>query len=610
MGEPVPLKNATDSYVSEKYPTKNYSNVSRIYLADGSSADTRYGYIYFGVPSGMAGTTVSNAVLRLYSGSGFSGAVTLSIYRLTQKFTGNRVNWKSKPSATGTGQVSISKTSAPSGTMWEFNVTSIMQSVANGAAWYGFRIQATNSSAKWIHSAQAATDYRPTLEITWSDAPDAPEKLIPDDDAVSVAKPTLQWDFTDPSGDQTMKAFNLRLFSSEANAELNTSPLLDHTVESTLPECDLDSTTYAGLALGATVWWRVRVQDGAGLWSGWSDHAFFRRVANGVLTITNPATTPNNFVSDSTPPFSWTFTGATQKSFRVILTTPEEPAKYLWDSGIVTSTATDITPVEGKIKEVGKVYRLIVRVYDTEDRRALPDDPNYVEQIRDFTYTLSSSVAAPTNLTGTSGTYRSERTLEWERSTAPDYFVVFRNGVAVAIEEPSALFVSGTKYRWVDVDAAPRRDHTWSVGALVNGVTSSGNPTSTGRVKPISTTLSMPNNSKLIYLLNPEVAANQASSSDIHYLVGDAPPVLITQSQRGYEGKITGVLTSQGMPVTADEQMKSLDYFRKNPGVLLKLVWVDKVLTVVVRSVTDQPIAYPDGTVDYLVSFEFFQAVL
>lgn len=611
MGLPITLKNATDSYVSEKYPAKNFSNVNRLYLADNSAADTRYAYMYFGIPSGMYGTTLISAKLRLYSGTGWGGSVTTTIQRLTQKFTGTKVNWGNKPTSTSAQQATLAKTSPATNTMWEFDVTAMLQQVANGAPWYGIRISATNSTAKWFHSAQAVTAYRPVLEITWSDAPDAPSVLIPSDgDIVSVAKPTLQWDFTDPSGDTTMQAYDLRLFSTLALANANgTGDVLDLTNQpSTVPQVDLDDTAYGGLADGSSLWWRVRVQDGAGLWSGWSPVAYWQRKTKGTLTITNPAAGGSPFVNDPTPPFTWTFTGRTQRAYEVLLTTPETPAIYIWRSGIVTSTDLQTTPPSGKITENGKTYRVIVRIYDTEDRRAVPDDPIYVEASRDFTYELSNTVATVTGFTGTVDYYRPQIVLEWDRATAPDTFLIYRDGKVVDEVQPSEVLESGTHYTYTDISAKPRKQHTWSVAAKVNGVVSSGNPTVVGTVKPITTTLSLPDSTMMAFLMNPDVNAARAEDSEIHYILNNAPPVLITQSHRGYEGTMSGVLADDTVPgETAESMLAYLEYFKDNPGIVTRMIWVDKVMKVVIRNVTDEPIPYPDGTVDYLVSFEFFQ---
>lgn len=680
MTAPPPLKNASDSYVSEKFPSKNYNSVSKLFLADGSSADTRYAYIYFGLPSGLVGTTILPTKFRLYSGAGFSGSVTVTVQRLTSKFSTNRVNWNNKPTSTSSGQVAVAKTSAPAGTMWEFDVTSMIQTVANGAPWYGFRISATGSGAKWFYSAQGLDKYRPTLEVVWSDSPDTPERLIPDNgQAVSVAKPTLQWDFVDPSGDQSLQSAQLRMFSTQALADANTTPdIHDVLVPTTVPEYDLDavgtrtqtgvtttsaSTTvgapagaftakdvgetitgtgippgativsqtgnaavlsaaatatgtvtasigvsYPGLAADATIWWRVLNTDGAGLPSGWSEPAFFTRKTKGTVAITNPAAGSPAFVNDSTPPFSWTFTGRTQQKYEVLLTTPETPADYIWTSGIITSTDLAVTPPPGKITVVGKTYRLIVRIYDTENRIAVPDDPIYAEATRDFVYQFASSVTPVTGLTLSLDPITGRATMDWASATAPDEFVINRDGQTVLTDQPVDLLVSGTAYRYIDDEAAPRKSHIWEVARKVNGVTSSGNPTVQGTPKVIAPILSQIGGTKPVVFLNPDVDAERVESSDIHYILGDAPPILITQSIRGYEGTISGILSSDsGIGLTADQMLDNLEEYKRNPGQVLKFVWINKVMRVVVRNITDQPLVYPNGTVDYLASFDFFE---
>lgn len=608
MGAPVLLKNGTDSYISEKYPAKTYSTVSKLYLADGSSADTRYAYLYFGVPSGMFGATIISAKLRLFNGDGWTGSVTLSVKRLAAKFTASKVTWTNFPATAGTA-ISLTKSSAAKGTLWEFDVTTLMQSVANGAAWYGFQIYATNATAKWLYSSNGDDKYRPQLELTWSNAPYAPSVLIPNGGAVGIQKPTLQWDFTDPGGDVSMQAFQLRIFSTQALANANgTGDLLDTTVSSDTPEVDIDDTAYGGLANNATVWWRVRVQDGSGLWSQWSAVATFNRINKGTLTITNPAASPNNYVTDDTPPFSWTFTGQTQRAYEVLLSTPTAPSTYLWRSGVITSTATAVTPPAGKITTVGSTYRLTVRIYDTQLRRTVADDQLYVEQVVDFTYNQSNTVATVTGFSVAIDAYRPKTNIAFSRTTAPDFFVIYRDGKVIKTVQPSEVFVSGTAYLFTDYTAQARKSHTWSVAAKTNGVTSSGNPSGTGTPVLVTTVVSSLDGTNEVFLFNPDVEAAMAEISEAHYILGNAPPVLITQSLRGYEGTVAGVLLDNQVPgLTIDAQLAALDYFRSNPGQVLKLSWVEKTVQVVVYNVTESSIPYPNGTIDHAASMSFFQ---
>lgn len=610
MGAPVLLKNGTDSYISQKYPDKTYASVSKLYLADASASDTRYAYLYFGVPSGMFGATIISAKLRLFSGdtAGWAGSVSINVKRLAQKFTASKVTYNTFPSVTGSA-ITVTKTGATIGTMWEFDVTTLMQSVANGSAWYGFQIAATNSTAKWLYSSNADDKYRPQLEITWSNAPYAPSVLIPNGGAVGIAKPTLQWDFTDPGGDVTMQGFQLRLFSTLALANANgTGDVLDTTVATDTPEIDLDNTAYGGLANNGNLWWRVRVQDGSGLYSQWSAVATFGRINKGTLTITNPAAIPNNFVTDDTPPFSWTFTGQTQRAYEVLLSTPTAPSTYLWRSGVVTSTATAVTPPAGKILTVGATYRLTVRIYDQQLRRTVADDQLYVEQVIDFTYNQANTVATVTGFSVAIDAYRPKTNIAFSRSTAPDYFVIYRDGKVIKTVQPSEVFVSGTAYLFTDTTSTARVSHTWSVAAKVNGVTSSGNPSGSGTPVLVTTVLSSLDGTNEVFFFNPDVEAALAEQSEAHYILGNAPPVLITQSLRGYEGTLQGVLVDSQVPgLTIAAQLASLAYFRQNPGQVLKLSWIEKTIQVVVYNVTETSIPYTSGIIDHAASCTFFQ---
>jgi hypothetical protein len=108
---------------------------------------------------------------------------------------------------------------------------------------------------------------------------------------------------------------------------------------------------YPGLADGSTVFWRIRFQDAAGLWSPWSASTSFRRDDKGTLTVTNPPVgTPK--VEDTTPPIIWTFTGETQAAYQIqIRHTVNGLIVVDWDSGKVTSAVTSVTVPTGTIKE-------------------------------------------------------------------------------------------------------------------------------------------------------------------------------------------------------------------------------------------------------------------
>lgn len=609
--DPVVLTNISDTYVSQANPNKTFRSSAKLWIAAAGNGNERYAYLFFATPFPDEATVLS-AKLRVHSGKpdNYAGSVTMTAKRVTSKWAANRLKYGDQPTVTGGSSASVTQSSVPVNALWEFDITQMMQAVALGADWYGVRIEITGTAAKWIHSANGESDFRPSVEIEWTDTPESPEDLVPNGAAVSVAKPTLQWTFTDLTGDTAMTAYHVKLFSTEALADANgAGDLLDLTRNATEPMVDLDTTTYAGLADGATVWWRVNVKDGSGQWAPeWSEVASFSRMTKGNLTITNPAAAPNNFVEESTPPITWTFTGRTQSDYEVAIATPEEPEKYLWTSGKTTSASTALTPPEGIITEVGKTYRLIVRVWDTIARQAVADDPIPVTVVRDFTYKLVAAVTPVSNLTGTPHGYNASMHLEWTRAAAPDQFAIIVDGIEVARVDPEDVLVSGTSYAYDDTSARPRIDHTWQVAPVVNGQTAETNPTVTDRTKAITTMIANRDGSRPVYFFDPDVDAERAETSDVHYLLGSTPPIQISQSIRGYEGDIEGIIADNTIPgLSAEQQMENLEWFKARPGRVLRLTWVSKVMDVVIRNVSDRPIARPDGTVEYAVSLDFVE---
>lgn len=609
MAVKVLLKNASDAYVAEKNPDKNYSGSDRIYIANSAASEnTRQGYIYFGIPSGLERATIISATMRLYNGGdNWEGSSTVRIYRLDESWKASKVTWNNKPETVG-NEATETKNNPSGGTLWEFDVSEEIQQVANGAPWYGFRIASLNNKG-WFHSSKADDNRRPQLQIVYTTEPFPPATLVPDNgQAVSTAKPILQWDFRDVAGDTSMAGFHLRLFSSLALANSNgAGDLLDTTLGASVPQLDLNTTAYAGLANTATLYWRVRVQDGAGLWSAWSDVAYFTRQDKGILTLTNPPASPAE-VLDPTPVISWTFTGQTQKAFQVIIAKAATPERPLWLSGVIHSSATAISPPPGVIVEPGADYLVTLHVSDTQNRRSIPGDPNFVAISRPFTLSLSAATPPVTGFNVASDPYRPWMALNWTYATVPDTFVIFRDGLVVAEVEPSAVLVGGTTYQYIDRWASPRVLHTWAVAAKEEAIVSADNPSAVGLVRLVTTCVSALDGSREVFLFNPGVDASRAESSEVHHILGQAPPVLITQAIRGYEGSLSGVIAQDVVPgLSATQQLANLEYFKDNPGVPVRLSWVNKVLQVVLFNVTDSPVPYADGKVDHVASMNFFQ---
>lgn len=607
---PVTLKNASDTYITESNPTRNNSTQKRLYVGT-LGGNTRYSYIYFGLPF-KRGTTLISAKLRLYNTAVWSGSVTLKLQPISQSWSRNRITWNNKPSVRATAH-SLTKSGAAANTEWEFNVLTSMQEISNGSAWYGWRIDATGPESKALWATEANVNLRPTLELTWTDAPEPPEKLVPDGGAISLQYPTFQCDFTDFVGDTTMESMQVQVndvddfttgidwdsgeyFTSEP--EMVTDPA-DPNYTGTLP-------AWAGMALDATIYWRVRVKDGSGVWSGWSDSAFVTRKARGVLTLDNPGAEPNNYVEEATPPISWTFTGATQKAYQINLY-DAETNKLIWFSGKITSTNTTATlPSTTRLNEA-TTYKLLVLVWDTIGRVQVAGDTIYQRVVRNFTVNFDPTVDPVTAFSAVPQDPYPWALLEWTSAIQPDRFDIYRDGTCIRSDIADDFFVSGSLYRYYDRLPTPYDDHLYKVVAVRNGKGSAGNPSATIQVRPITTFLSDVDGTDSIFIFNPQVDVEQSADEEIVEFVGDAPPILVSQAQRGFQGTVSGILSGNVVPgLTGIAQRDRFKKLCRYPGETLRLTLVNEAFDCFIYDTSYRPIKKNEEII-YKVSFSFVQ---
>lgn len=613
MGGPITVRNILDSYVSERYPTRNYSNINKMYLVGSVSANNNYAYLYWGRPFPL-GAKIISAKLMVYNGGLWSGSTTMTARRISKSWPVSRITWNNKPTVT-TPAVAVTRSNTTSTTPWEFDLTQMMQAVSDGGVWYGVRLEINlNTGNRWIHSAQSPYSWvRPVFEITWADNPIAPEVLHPsNNNSVSVAKPVLTFDFTDVSGDRTMAGAQIQI-DPAANW---TTPAWDSAGDlnidnATEPQVDLSVTSYPGLASGASTWWRVRTKDGAGLWSNWSDGAQFKYTPHGVVTITNPPV--GGPVEDVTPAILWTFSG-TQVSYQVFITDPAT-GLVLWNTGKVTSTIQEHEVPTGVIANLEDDYRVYVRVWDNVVREQEGNRQIYAQAFRDFVFTPTATVTPTTNLVVEKDGIWPWPKLTWKRTSLPDIFRVVRDGrVVFSTEDPQELQINSTDYEFYDRTSPPRTSHTWEVQAVVNGRASASNSKVTKVIQTHWSWLMRPDGSDPLALLkagnekSPVVAPQSSQLQEVHEPIGGTSPVLVTQYVRGYQGHVQAVLSDDILPgVTARQQRDRYKKFMAEKGVQLTLYWVDEVMKVVCYNMIYRPRAISGEKVLYDIEFDFFE---
>ena len=594
------IKGGRDTWVGSAASSKTHSGTGSLSVNNASSA-TSYAFLMPGWRP-PRNTIIISAKLQLRAYKASSGTRTVSAYRVSGSWKVTRTNWNNKPAVTGSA-TTVDIGALSDGDLVELDVTSQLQTVANGGKFYGWRISTTATSAHSFYSMNAGK-HNPMLVVQYAYSPAVPTGLI-SGGAVSTGTPYLHFDYDVFSG-------NLSIASVEAQIDPNanaTAPAWDSgEIATTQPELDLSTTTYPGLADGATTYWRVRYKTTDGYWSDYSAWATFSRVAKGVLTIDAPAAAPNDLVTESTPPILWTFTNQTK--YQVIITPAGQPSKVLHNSGVIGGSDQSWTPPSGVIKTPGARYTVRVRVWDGTNRVASAGDPTYVEASQDFTFSYSADTAPVTNLVASQPAGFPRVRLELQRSTPPDSWSIERDGAVVADNiAPDDLLVSGTSYAWEDWTAAPFTAHTYKVVPVVNGKAAASNPSVTASFRSVGVWVGDPATGWYFNLLEQDVSGLvYGEDADVTPMFAQVTRKI--SSMRGLEGSVTGVLVDETEfdPRAFADQLADLLAIKGRGQRIFRLAVADMNVPVLVGQLSPSPSSdYLEGIEQRAVSFSVWQ---
>jgi hypothetical protein len=224
------LRATFDTRANQAASSTNYGEERFLAVRTGGS-NNQYSYIAFsGLPE--QGSTISSATLRVWvkTTSQWTGTNDVVAQRITEPWKESQLSYLNRPDIDAT-TASQSVVAPNDGDSIDLDVTSIVSSVMTGGLYYGFRLSTTTGTTQRnIYSSEATNpDFRPLLLITWTSTPDAPNDLSPGGGkAVSLAKPTLTWNFRDPDGDAQSA---LRVLIDDAST-------VDGTGQLTTPEYD------------------------------------------------------------------------------------------------------------------------------------------------------------------------------------------------------------------------------------------------------------------------------------------------------------------------------------------------------------------------------------
>lgn len=574
------VRNAADAYVAQDQPAKNFGQQPRFQVRN-ATGDNKYGYIFFNRPFPKS-VRILEARLRLWTHADISGSFTLTARRVNAKWGQNQIKWNNDPGVVGT-TATLTRSGAQAGSVWDVDITSIMQDVANGAAWYGLRLDTTTANKTGIfRAAQAAAGgTRPELYVRWTEAPSTPTSLSPTGaKKVATQKPVVSYDFSDPNGEGDLAKHQIQIAGSASG-----SPLLFDTglVDTNYPQWDLSATGYSGLPLdGSSNWWRVRVQDEDGNTSGYSAWAEMKFASKGVVAITAPT---GGVYTEGSPGVTWTFTGATQKSYQIWIAKTSTPNKWIWDSGKITAVDLSSAIPFGKISDSSISYRIGVRIWDNQDRAGSVGLPAYSETYVDVTY-ATGATAPVTSLNAVSDAVKPNITLTWSRSAAASEYQIFRKRSNSAkwlffdnISEASAN-IGSTNYQWIDYGVDWYRAYDYKVIAVAGTVGSTG-ATAQAQARKLAPFLMRKDGTDIVCFMNPERSRDSRSIQEVHTRL-EGPPIVVTQTLGGFTGHVKGMLVDNWPNGYSAEQMRdSFIEIMNDAGVPMKLSYADVCLTVV-----------------------------
>lgn len=609
-------KTSVDTFIiqSTAYAKRNYNVYKTLHLRDMAS-HVRWSYVLPSIPfKPAAGVNIIQGKFRLWTYGAWAGTNTVTIRPISEKWTRNRMTWAGtgiakKPNLRATS-VSVTKTGGASRTMWEFDVKDILQSVSNGTAWYGFRIEIDSASTSvfQFYGSEGTALYRPEIEVEWSDAPQEPTALIPSQGRhISVPYPTFQTDFVDRSGDTSMAGMRIQISDTE---DFTTPDWDSGDFPTTVPEMITDPAhpgyvappggAWGGVSLGGNFWWRAQVKDGAGFWSSYSDPEQVFRTAKLTATLNNPPLSGE--VSDGTPVIDWTVNTGIQTAFNVVIR--DSLSKIIWASGKATSDATSITVPAGAALKITEGYTVELQLWDDVSRMTIPNDPTYLSIKRAFSYVFKNTVLPVTGLAAAELGDRPGVELTFNRADMPDRLDIYRGDVLIQSGMAEDFFVSGTSYRVEDRFAPAHTPSEYRVVAVVNEIGSLNGPTVT-----ITPYIKAPYVSLVggegLWLFNPEKEFSKGESQELVQFVGNHSSMVVQTGRRGFEGSLGGVVSRESAPGLTMKEIKTrLEAILDNAGAPREIHIVDEAFDGYIYGAVFEPLKDTEG-VYYAVSLSF-----
>jgi hypothetical protein len=591
-----------DTFAAWPAPTANYAQSTQVdvgyYVV---ATQPFYGFVYLPLPPDIIGTTIASATLTGHARSAWAATTTLQAAAVTSGWSDSTLTYNRMPS-TGSTSPTVATGTLAAGAPVDFNITTLVQAVASGGAWYGVRLARTAGGIGGVFNSFDSGLSSWTLTIETTEAPEVPQSLVPNGTTVASGAPVLTCDFSDNGGlSNDMAQMNVQVNTSNSF----TTPAYDQTGNTTVPVFDLASppspaTAFTPIPSGSTRYWRVRVKDTDGNWSGWSDGASFTYFSQPAITVLTPAAgvlwDPTSDVIAST--------SANLSAYRVQITDATDRTAIRYDSGRLPANPAALTTVavslpqkyEGqRVLVDDRNYQLHVRVWDTHtDRQSTPGSPAYVDSWSTFHFDDDLTQTPIATLVTDQADVSPAVTLTWTRASAPDGWLVLRDSRVIARLDPADVISGVSTYTWVDAYPQPWVEHVYDVRALT---TVSG----TSKRSKAGPTASIVPNGRGVWLFTQDGQKVAIDDTDVTQVtvgsrlatykpVNVRYDVDIVSGFEGLSGPLTGIVPS-GLDdtVTLADAVAVLQSIKENPSQSVQLVYGSFSGEVLLRNVSITP---------------------
>lgn len=608
----VVIASGTDAFVTSQVPKANFGDWAYPFTQNhpGSIAS-----ILLHMPGIPVGVVVLSATLSVPTRTiNISGASTsVNVSAIATSWSDAQVTYATIPAGVGvTVTTSIPNTVADGDTI-SLDVTALVQAIAAGQANYGWFVRNTGITDSLSVYGFDSGHESWTLTIEVSDVPVAPTQMTPEG-VVSLNKWVCQLGDADDIAQIRVQV------DPAANSA---SPAFDSGwVATTTPTLDLATTTYTGLADGASTWWRAAFKTSTGATSDFGDWVQDTRHVKPAIVMDSP---PAGLVYDSTPTIEAHLSpaGSSTTRWQVRLLSATDASKVLYDSGgdITGATLSHTIPHRYRNKVVvatDGAYRLQVYCWDRSDRVGSYGDPPHLLVDETMTVDVDGTVTAPSGLVVSQPAPGvPDVLLHFTAAADPDYFTVERrDGTAWAKIPfqiaPDDARISPGVFEWVDASASPNMPHSYRVRAHVGGRQSANSVSAT--LTPYVEGVWIRSNFGTVTFNEDDIDNIKQTDKRISYalpyafedvdVIGAVAGYSVDNAKFSIDSRDLG-----GWTQDVDAACVVLEEIRQHPHQPVQLIWGTRSIPVYLRGLSVAPASsmIPDRDREHSVSFGFFQ---